>query len=76
MVRPFCARRETAGTGGRPPEDTQTGFLDGLRSGGDALRTFAIGLSAVAGALLPWSPLLIAALLLTKRWWPKPRATT
>ena len=66
-------RREPAG---RPLEDTQTGFLDGLRSGGDALRTFAIGLSAVAGALLPWSPLLIAALLLTKRWWPKPRATT
>jgi hypothetical protein len=60
-----------------PPEETQTGFLDGLRGGTDALRTFAIGLSAVAGALLPWSPLLIAALLLTKRWWwPKPRATT
>jgi hypothetical protein len=44
-----------------PPEedDDQTGFTDGLRGGADALRTFAVGASAVVGALLPWSPLLL-----------------
>jgi hypothetical protein len=46
-----------------PPEeeDTQPGFFDGLRGGADALKTFAVGVSAVAGALLPWSPLLLGA---------------
>ena len=43
-----------------PPEDeSQTGFMDGLRGGADALRTFSVGMSAVVGALLPWSPFLL-----------------
>jgi Domain of unknown function (DUF4349) len=44
-----------------PPAEPQTGFRDGLHSGARALRTFAVGASAVAGALLPWSPLLLVA---------------
>ncbi len=44
-----------------PEDPPQKGFLDGLRGGARALRTVAIGLSAVAGALLPWSPLLLVA---------------
>jgi hypothetical protein len=42
-----------------PPEDPQPGFFDGLHGGVDAFRTFAIGVSAVVGALLPWTPLLL-----------------
>jgi hypothetical protein len=44
-----------------PEEPPQKGFADGLRAGAQALRTFAVGLSAVAGALLPWLPLIAAA---------------
>ena len=59
-----------------PVEEAQTGFTDGLRGGVDALRTFAVGLSAVAGALLPWLPFLLIGALVTRRWrWPKSRPT-
>ena len=59
-----------------PVEEAQTGFLDGLRGGAKALRTVAVGLSAVAGALLPWLPFLLVAALVTRRWWwPKARPT-
>ena len=40
------------------PEEPQAGFFDGLHGGASALKTFAVGASAVAGALLPWLPLL------------------
>ena len=52
-----------------PVEPAQTGFLDGLRGGTDALRTVAVGLSAVAGALLPWLPVLLVGAFLARRWW-------
>ncbi len=58
-----------------PVEDAQAGFLDGLPGGANALRTVAVGLSAVAGALLPWLPFLLIAGLVTRRWW-WPRLTT
>lgn len=58
-----------------PVEEAQTGFADGLRGGAKALRTVAVGLSAVAGALLPWLPFLLIAGLVTRRWW-WPRLTT
>lgn len=59
-----------------PVEEAQTGFTDGLRGGADALRTFAVGLSAVVGALLAWLPFLLVGALVTRRWWwPKSRPT-
>lgn len=42
-----------------PPAEPQAGFFDGLHGGASAFRTFAIGVSAVLGALLPWMPLLL-----------------
>jgi len=60
-----------------PVEEAQTGFTDGLRGGAEALRTFAVGLSAVVGALLPWLPFLLIGALVTRRWrWPRSRPTT
>jgi len=56
-----------------PVEDAQTGFVDGLRGGAEALRTFAVGLSALFGALLPWLPFLLIGALVTRRWWSKSR---
>ncbi len=57
-------------------EEAQTGFVDGLRGGARALRTFAVGLSAVVGALLPWLPFLLIGALVTRRWWwPRSRPT-
>jgi len=42
-----------------PPAEPQAGFSDGLHGGARAFRTFAVGVSAVVGALLPWAPLLL-----------------
>ena len=56
-----------------PEDEDQTGFMDGLRGGTDALVTFAIGLSAVVGALLPWTPLLLAGAYVLYRTTRKPR---
>jgi hypothetical protein len=36
-----------------------TGFLAGLRSGWGALRGFAVGAATVAGAVLPWVPVVL-----------------
>jgi hypothetical protein len=62
-----------------PPEEDeepQTGFTDGLRGGADALQTFAVGASAVVGALLPWSPLLLlGAFVLWRTTRRKPTVT-
>jgi hypothetical protein len=59
-----------------PEDDSQVGFMDGLRGGASALHTFAIGVSAVVGALLPWSPLLLVGAFvlwrLTRRREPTP----
>jgi Domain of unknown function (DUF4349) len=55
-----------------PEEEAQPGFFDGLRGGGHALKVAAIAGSAVAGALLPWLPLLLVAALVTRRWWRRP----
>ncbi len=52
-----------------PPDEGQTGFVQGLRGGAHALKVTAVAGSAVAGALLPWLPLLLVALLVTRRWW-------
>ena len=35
-------------------DDSDAGFLTGLKAGWDGLSTFAVGLATVAGALLPW----------------------
>ena len=44
-----------------------TGFAAGLAGGWDALKTFLVGLSTVAGALLPW---LVLVLVLAIPGWP------
>ena len=43
------------------------GFGDGLREGLDALRAVGRALGVTAGALLPWSPLLLVAAALVRR---------
>lgn len=48
--------REAMAGGGGP-----LGFGDGLRGGWDALRRVGRGAGVAAGALLPWSPLLLVA---------------
>jgi hypothetical protein len=57
------------------PEEPQPGFLDGLHGGASALKTFAVGASAVAGALLPWAPLLLVGALVAWRM-TRRKATT
>jgi Domain of unknown function (DUF4349) len=52
-----------------PAEEGQAGFFEGLHGGGHALKVAAIAGSAVAGALLPWLPLIAAGLLVSRRWW-------
>jgi len=49
------------------PKDDEAGFLSGLAGGWGALKTFLVGASTVAGALLPW---LVLALLLAIPSWP------
>jgi hypothetical protein len=51
----------------KPKPDDHTGFLAGLSGGWKALRSFLVGLSTVAGALLPW---LVLALVLAVPGWP------
>ena len=48
------------------PDDDHTGFMAGLTGGWDALQTFLVGLSTVAGALLPW--LVLLAVLAIPGW--------
>lgn len=47
---------ERSGTGRSTSDDA--GFLAGLGAGWDALTGFALGLATVAGALLPWTPVI------------------
>ena len=49
------------------PEHDEAGFLSGLSDGWGALKTFLVGASTVAGALLPW---LLLALVLAVPGWP------
>jgi hypothetical protein len=49
------------------PDDDDSGFLAGLSGGWKAMKAFLVGLSTVAGALLPW---LVLALVLAIPGWP------
>jgi hypothetical protein len=51
----------------KPGHHDEAGFLSGLSDGWGALKTFLVGASTVAGALLPW---LLLALLLAVPAWP------
>jgi hypothetical protein len=52
----------------KPKKDhDEAGFISGLSDGWGALKTFLVGASTVAGALLPW---LLLALLLAIPGWP------
>jgi hypothetical protein len=51
----------------KPKEDDDTGFTAGLSGGWHALRGFLVGLSTVAGALLPWAVLVM---VLAVPGWP------
>ena len=44
-----------------PVEDEDSGFFAGLNTGWDGLKTFAVGLATVLGALLPW--MIVAAVI-------------
>lgn len=55
-----------------PPAD-RTGFLGGLDKGWAAAKSFAVWVAGVAGALLPWLPLIAVLLLLG--WWLRRRST-
>jgi hypothetical protein len=50
-----------------PETDDAAGFLSGLSGGWSALQGFLVGLSTVAGALLPW---LVLALVVAIPGWP------
>ena len=52
------------------------GFGDGLREGLDALRAVGRGVGVTAGALLPWSPVLLVAGALLWRARRRPTAAT
>ena len=52
------------------PEPRDAGFLAGLSGGWGAMKTFLVGASTVAGALLPW---VVLALLLAIPGWPLAR---
>jgi hypothetical protein len=51
----------------KPEQHDAAGFLSGLSGGWGALKTFLVGASTVAGALLPW---LLLALVLAVPGWP------
>jgi hypothetical protein len=51
----------------KPEHHDAAGFLSGLSDGWGALKTFLVGASTVAGALLPW---LLLALVLAVPGWP------
>jgi hypothetical protein len=63
----FRAQRDDAQPPPPPEDDSQAGFIDGLRGGGHALKVAAVAASAVAGALLPWLPLVLVAAFLGRR---------
>ncbi len=51
----------------KPTEHDDAGFLSGLSDGWGALKTFLVGSSTVAGALLPW---LVLMLVIAIPGWP------
>jgi hypothetical protein len=57
-----------------PPPAQRTGFLGGLDKGWAAAKSFAVRVAGVAGALLPWLPLI--AVVLLGLWWIRRRSTT
>jgi len=61
------AVERTAEKAERKPDHDDTGFLSGLSDGWGALKTFLVGASTVAGALLPW---LLLGLILAVPGWP------
>jgi hypothetical protein len=52
------------------PDHDEAGFLAGLSGGWGAMKSFLVGISTVAGALLPW---LVLALVLAVPGWPMAR---
>jgi hypothetical protein len=52
------------------PDHDEAGFLSGLAGGWGAMKSFLVGASTVAGALLPW---LLLALVLAVPGWPLAR---
>ena len=63
--------RLTAEDDARPVGAGPLGFSDGLSGGWDALRTAGRAVGVAVGALLPWSPVLLAAVGLV--WWARRR---
>jgi uncharacterized protein DUF4349 len=51
----------------KPKDDDEAGFISGLSGGWGAMKTFLVGTSTVAGALLPW---LLLMLVLAIPGWP------
>jgi len=63
----LAVERTPAATKPEPKDDDEAGFLSGLSDGWGALKTFLVGTSTVAGALLPW---LVLILVLAIPGWP------
>jgi Domain of unknown function (DUF4349) len=64
----LAIERTPTATKPKPKDDNdEAGFLSGLSDGWGALKTFLVGSSTVAGALLPW---LLLTLLLAVPGWP------
>ena len=63
----LAVERTPKATKPKPKEHDEAGFLSGLSDGWGALKTFLVGVSTVAGALLPW---LVLMLVLAIPGWP------
>jgi hypothetical protein len=63
----LAVERTPKATKPKPKDHDEAGFLSGLSDGWGALKTFLVGASTVAGALLPW---LLLMLVLAIPAWP------
>jgi len=63
----LAVERTPKATKPKPKDHDEAGFLSGLSDGWGALKTFLVGASTVAGALLPW---LVLMLVLAIPAWP------
>ena len=63
----LAVERTPKATKPKPKDHDEAGFLSGLSDGWGALKTFLVGVSTVAGALLPW---LVLMLVLAIPGWP------
>ena len=63
----LAVERTPKATKPKPKDTDEAGFLAGLSDGWGALKTFLVGSSTVAGALLPW---LVLMLVLAIPGWP------